>query len=124
MAQQQRRNLATLQDAQLTAYGEHMEDGLLALLHVVVALGHEQDLKILLQHMAVLHVTAQQQRRNPATRMHAQLTAHGELMVSGLLALLRVVEVKGHVQELKIPLQQMAVLHVVAQQQTRNLATL
>ena len=45
-------------------------------------------------------------------------------MVNGRLVLLRVMAVLGHVQDQKLLLHQMAVLHVVDQQPRQNLATL
>ena len=53
-----------------------MVNGPVVLLHVVVVLGHAQELKLPLHQMAVLHVRAQQQRQELATRMHVQVVKH------------------------------------------------
>jgi hypothetical protein len=58
---------------QLTANGVNMANGPLALLPVVVVLGHAQDRKLSLQQMEVLHVLAQTQRQEFATLMHVQV---------------------------------------------------
>ena len=60
----------------MTAYGANMVNGPLVLLHVVVALGNTQELKLPLLLVAVLHVLAQQQRKNPAMLMHVQVVKY------------------------------------------------
>jgi hypothetical protein len=55
---------------------------------------------------------------------HTIETAYGENMANGPIVLLRVGLVLGHAQDLKLPRKEMAVHHVLDQQQRQRLATL